>query len=260
MHIDWFTFAAQIVNFFVLVWILKYVLYQPILDALETRRRTVEAAVSDAASAREAADRDRKALSEERDAYEHQKAAMQRQLTEELEAERVRRLEEARRELEEMSTNWKRRIDEEKETAGRLLADLAGTELMNATRKMMRDLSDTDLDEAMARAFLRRWRETPPGDREHRKELIAACKTPIVIRTSSSLPDGLRNEITHTIVQDVGTPDGAKPVATCTWETAPELIGGIEVHIGDRRIAWTFSEYLATLEERIHELLQERTA
>lgn len=260
MHIDWFTFAAQIVNFFVLVWILKYALYQPILEALETRRRTVEAAVSDAAAAREAADRDRKVLSEERDAYERQKAAMQRQLTEELEAERVRRLEEARRELEEMSTGWKRRIEAEKETAGRLLADLAGTELMNAARKMMRDLSDSDLDEAMARAFLRRWRETPAGEREHRKELIDACRTPIVIRTSSSLPTGLRDEIVHTILQDAERPDGKKPAVAFTWETAPDLIGGIEVHIGDRRIAWTFSDYLAMLEERIHELLQERTA
>lgn len=260
MHIDWFTFAAQIVNFFVLVGILKYVLYQPILDALETRRQTVESAVSDATAAREAADRDRKALSEERDAYAHQKAALQKQLTEELEADRARRLEEARRELEEMSTGWKRRIAEEKEAAGRLLADLAGTELMNAARKMMRDLSDSELDAAMTRAFLRRWRETPSGEREHRGELIGTCRTPIVVRTSCPLPEDLRNEVAHAICQDADTSGGTTPAVAFTWETAPELIGGIEVHIGDRRIAWTFSEYLAALEERVHELLQERTA
>ena len=34
MLIDWFTVAAQVVNFLILVWLLKRFLYQPILNAI----------------------------------------------------------------------------------------------------------------------------------------------------------------------------------------------------------------------------------
>ncbi|HNW34856.1 MAG TPA: F0F1 ATP synthase subunit B, partial [Candidatus Ozemobacteraceae bacterium] len=84
MHIDWFTFIAQIVNFFVLVVILRYVLYRPILEALEARRQTVESAVAEAATALDRAEHDRKALSEEREAYEHRKTELRRHLDEEM--------------------------------------------------------------------------------------------------------------------------------------------------------------------------------
>ena len=37
MLIDWFTVGAQIVNFLVLVGLLKYFLYEPILKAMDKR-------------------------------------------------------------------------------------------------------------------------------------------------------------------------------------------------------------------------------
>ena len=38
MQIDWTTFALEIINFLVLVWILKRFLYRPVLDTLARRR------------------------------------------------------------------------------------------------------------------------------------------------------------------------------------------------------------------------------
>jgi len=37
MPFDWFTIAAQIVNFTILLWLLKRFLYRPILDGLDAR-------------------------------------------------------------------------------------------------------------------------------------------------------------------------------------------------------------------------------
>ena len=38
MHIDWFVLFAQIVNFLVLVFLLKHFLYGRILDAMDARQ------------------------------------------------------------------------------------------------------------------------------------------------------------------------------------------------------------------------------
>ena len=40
MLFDWFTIAAQLVNFLVLVWLLKRFLYKPILKAIDERGNT----------------------------------------------------------------------------------------------------------------------------------------------------------------------------------------------------------------------------
>ncbi len=259
MHIDWFTFIAQIVNFFVLVVILRYVLYRPILEALEARRQTVESAVAEAATALDRAEHDRKALSEEREAYEHRKTELRRHLDEEMEAERAKLLEAAKRELEEMSAGWKRRLAQEKASAGRMIAELAGNELVTVTRRMMRDLSDSALEEAMVRAFLRRWAKASAEEQKHRTELIRNRKSAILVRTSTDLPEQLREELSRVIAMETDLAATAAVSAVCQYETDPELIGGIEVCIDDRRISWSFAEYLSMLEDRVHDILEEQT-
>ena len=41
MKIDWFTVFAQVINFLILVWLLKQFLYKPILNAIEARENKV---------------------------------------------------------------------------------------------------------------------------------------------------------------------------------------------------------------------------
>ena len=48
MQIDWTTFALEILNFLVLVWILKHFFYQPVLAVLDKRRASVEKETADA--------------------------------------------------------------------------------------------------------------------------------------------------------------------------------------------------------------------
>jgi F-type H+-transporting ATPase subunit b len=48
MHIDGFTVIAQIINFLVLVWLLKRFLYGPITQAMAARQQKIAAALDDA--------------------------------------------------------------------------------------------------------------------------------------------------------------------------------------------------------------------
>jgi F-type H+-transporting ATPase subunit b len=41
MLIDWFTIAAQAVNFLILIWLMKRYLYQPILRAIDSREQLI---------------------------------------------------------------------------------------------------------------------------------------------------------------------------------------------------------------------------
>ena len=48
MKINWFTVAAQVLNFLVLVWLLKRFLYKPILKAIDDREKMIAAQIKDA--------------------------------------------------------------------------------------------------------------------------------------------------------------------------------------------------------------------
>lgn len=68
MLIDWFTVIAQIVNFLVLLLLLRRFLYRPILDAMQARERKVAERLESAAQERIRAEEEReryKALTEE---------------------------------------------------------------------------------------------------------------------------------------------------------------------------------------------------
>ena len=41
MQIDWFTTGAQIINFLILIWLLKKFLYRPVINAMEAREQNL---------------------------------------------------------------------------------------------------------------------------------------------------------------------------------------------------------------------------
>lgn len=59
MLIDWFTVAAQVINFLVLVWLMKRFLYGPIIHAIDEREKKIAAELADANAKREEAKKER---------------------------------------------------------------------------------------------------------------------------------------------------------------------------------------------------------
>jgi len=49
MEINWFTVIAQIVNFLILVWLLKRFLYKPVLKAIAEREQKIASRLDAAA-------------------------------------------------------------------------------------------------------------------------------------------------------------------------------------------------------------------
>src|SRR5271166_229437 len=96
MLIDWFTIAAQALNFLILVWLLKRFLYKPILRAIDAREKRIAAELADA-------DAKKAEAQKERDEFHQQRAALLSKATEEAKAEGQRLLEDARKAADALS-------------------------------------------------------------------------------------------------------------------------------------------------------------
>ncbi|HKK16341.1 MAG TPA: F0F1 ATP synthase subunit delta [Gammaproteobacteria bacterium] len=145
MELTWSTFLLEIINFLVLVWILKRFFYKPVLDVIARRRAGIEERLAEARQLHDEADtlkkeyenrladwekerqQARDVLSREMDEEKsRQMEALQTLLAQEREKAKVadlRQREEALREIEH------RAMQQAGEFAGRLLAQASGPDL-----------------------------------------------------------------------------------------------------------------------------------
>jgi len=92
MEFDWTTFALEVLNFLVLVWLLKRFFYRPVLAVIEARRAETAKTIADTEAVRREAER----LKSEYQAHladtEKERAVARARLDENIAAERARRL------------------------------------------------------------------------------------------------------------------------------------------------------------------------
>ena len=102
MLIDWFTVGAQVINFIILVWLLKRFLYKPILDAVDARRNASPRSLRTPTRKVEAK-KERDEFQDKNEKFDQQRAALLSKATEEAKVERQRLLGEARQAADTLS-------------------------------------------------------------------------------------------------------------------------------------------------------------
>ena len=133
MELDWSTFLLEIINFLILVWILKRFLYGPVLHSLAARREKVEGVLLDAEKARSDAISMKAAEEERLREWERKKQGMESGLAEEMVMKRERMREELAAEIEKEKSRraavesrklqeWSRDIEEQAIETGSIFA------------------------------------------------------------------------------------------------------------------------------------------
>src|SRR5665811_350511 len=95
MLIDWFTVGAQVLNFLILVWLLKRFLYKPILAAIDAREKLIAAELADAAAKKADAQKDRDEFQHKNEEFDKQRAALLSKATDDARTERQKLLDAA---------------------------------------------------------------------------------------------------------------------------------------------------------------------
>lgn len=250
MLIDWFTVIAQVVNFLILVWLLKRFLYRPILDALDAREKRIASTLADADAKKTGAEQERDAFQHKNEEFERQRAALLSQATDEAVAERLRLVDEARQAADALSARRMEALMSEQQSLDEALSRRAREEVFAIARRTLADLAGATLEERMVDVFLRRLRELDEAARAGLKSAFQASSGPLRVRSAFSLAPAQRTAIEAALGETLGK---EKPVQ---FETAPDLISGIELSANGHKLAWNVAEYLASLEKAVDALLK----
>ena len=251
MLIDWFTVGAQVLNFLILVWLLKRFLYKPILNALDAREERIAAELADAATKQSQAERERDEFRKKNDQFDRQRDELLQRARDEAGDERNRLLDEARQAAEELRRKQQDALTREQDNLHGQIASRIRGEVFAIARKTLTDLAGASLEERMSEVFTRRLRELDGEARDGLANALASQSDPVLVRSAFELP-AKRQAAVRDALRDIFSRG-----IEVRFETAPDVISGIELIAGGHKVAWSIADYLASLEESIGDLVKE---
>ena len=252
MLIDWFTIGAQTLNFIILVWLLKRFLYMPILNAVDAREKRIAAELADADAKKAEAQEERDEFQRKNEEFDQQRATLLSKATDEAKAEHQRLLDDARKAADALSTKRQEALRSDANNLNQAIRRRTQQEVFAIARKALTDLATTNLEERMSEVFTRRLRTMDGKAKQSLGEILKTASEPALVRSAFNLPAAQRAAIQNALNETFSVEVHVR------FETAPDLVSGIELTTNGQKIAWSIADYLASLEMGIGELLKEK--
>src|ERR1700722_6204170 len=229
MLIDWFTVGAQVLNFIVLVWLLKRFLYKPVLNAIDAREKRVAAELAAAELQMTEMKKSRDELQAKGSTFDEERGALLAKaiLGAQMEAERL--LGNARQAADAVTLQRNAALHSETARLSVELSRLAAAESINIARVALKDLAGADLEARICEVFARRLRELDSPTKDTLGVLLKgpSCK-PVV---TSSFDLSSRDESAIQTALNVAFSADIR----LRFETSSDVIGGIALSAGGVR-------------------------
>ena len=243
MQIDWFTVAAQVVNFLILVFLLKRFLYRPVVDAMAARAARERERFSEAEEREKLAEREADALKSERERLREREVEILEAAKSEASATKAELIESARSEVSDLRARWQGELEREQDEVGRSLREACAHEVVATARQLVHDLSHRSLEGPVVETFIEQLATLDPDDAADLSKDAASIPARVV--ASFALADGMKDELVRAVRAKV---TGCEDIR---FEQSDDLAFGIELILGGRKVRWAADDYLAGIEQRI---------
>lgn len=251
MLLDWFTIAAQLINFLILLLLMRRFLYRPILNAMDEREQNITLRQREAKRRREEAEREAEEYRRLTSELESQRENILAESHTEAEEQRKEMIRNARQEVEHAQAAWYRAIEEEKEALLHELNQYASRQTILIARRALADLADAELEARIVDVFLKRLRATEDDVRRTMVSSLQSNDDNLIVTTAFQITEKQENQIRQTVEEGMGHN------TEIDFEVDPSLVCGIEVKVPGHKISWSLSSYLDSLQEGLFKLIRE---
>ena len=250
MLIDWFTVGAQVLNFVVLVWLLKRFLYHPVLDAIDAREARIAKQIADAAATDAAAQTLRDSFQHKSAAFDQERAALLQKAEQAAALEHTRLVDAARQDAADLREKQGGLLRDEATRLHKDLATRTQSEVFDIARQTLTDLADASLDVRITAVFIGRLQALDGQAHADMASALQTAASHAVLRSAFALPAAQQEVIQAAVSKRFG--EGIQ----LEFVTAPALVSGIELAAGGQKLAWTIAHYLDALQDTVADVLQ----
>jgi F-type H+-transporting ATPase subunit b len=231
VELSWSTFVLEIINFLVLIWILKRFFYQPVLQVIARRRAETEKRIDDAETLHAEAEKLKKQYKSRLTDWDKERRQARESLAREIEKERTRKIEELHTILEQEQE--KAQVAETRRQAD-AMRKIEESALRQGARFASRLLEQSAGPETEARLIELLISELSQLTEERIAELrnnYSNTSTTIVVASAFPLSDDQQQRLTKSL-ERITTPG-----ISIQFEINSELLAGVQVTIG----AWVLA-------------------
>lgn len=250
MLVDWVTVVAQIVNFLILAAVLKFLLYDRVVRALDERQGRIEQDLDDAARRKDQAEQSAREYREQKQQFEQKRDEMLQDARKQADQRREELEADARKEVDQRRDRWLEALRSRQESFLQDLRSQAARQLCDIAARTLHDLADRDLQQQVVSVFLGKIEDVSPDALESGRDEDES----IVVRSAWDLEDDTRERIEHKLQERFDT--GPEQIR---FETDREVICGVEIRRAGRSIGWTVEAYLDEVTEAIRASIEEQT-
>lgn len=246
MLIDWFTLVAQIVNFLILVWLLKRFLWGRLTAAIDERENRIAARVAEVDDKGKQAEELLEEMRVRSAEQEKQRKELLLQAEHEADERRAQMLEVARDCIRAQEAKWHEDLEREKNAFLEETKRRAAAEVLSVVRKALADLACVEVQHCAVEVFLEKLRSMDGATLQQLADGSMAVLSP------QELSEDERCRIESTLEAVLH-----KPVHP-QFLKSPAISWGIELRSNGRRIGWTPESYIESLEEGLRKALEAR--
>jgi F-type H+-transporting ATPase subunit b len=247
VELSWSTFILEIVNFLVLVWILKHFLYKPVLDVIARRRAGIEKTLEDAKAHHEEADKLQQQYEGRLAEWEQERQQARNKLAEEIEAERVGKLSKLQTELEQQQE--KVRVAEARREADmiRKMEETALAQGAQFATRLLEQAAGPDIEVRLIELVLDELKQLSDERIATLRNRFEKVPETIIITTAYPVSDPQRQALEQILAKITETKIPLK------FEQNMALLAGIRITIGAWVLGANLQDELEGFRELVHE-------
>ncbi|MGD8589006.1 MAG: F0F1 ATP synthase subunit delta [Chromatiales bacterium] len=248
MELNWTTLILEMVNFLVLVWILKRFLYRPVLQVIEQRRLNIQSRLDEAQSQQQQAAELRRQYEHRLADWQQEKAVAREALQQEMEGQRKQALQaldaDLARAREKARVVEQRRLQEQTEHLEREALELGG----RFACRLLQDLAGPELEARILGLLGRELVQLPDSRRQALQRTIHENGRQLRVESAHPLNDRQRQDLEQNVRQLLGGE------VNCNFQTQPALIAGLRLSLGDWSLEANLREELRAFVDTAREL------
>lgn len=226
MEFDWTTFVLEIVNFLILLWILKRFLYQPVLNVIERRQAGIAQSLDEAEKAQHNAAALRQQYENRLADWEKEKEQAREHLREEIAQERERLMAalhtSLRQEREKAQVLEQRRQEE----LVRGFEEQAISHGGKFVARLLSRLSGPELEARLVALLLQDLENLPAERQQGLRQQLQENRESIRVVSAFAITDAQRSALTTALSRLVGT--ASFPL----FSEDPDLLAGVRISAG----------------------------
>lgn len=237
MTIDWFTFSAQIVNFLILIWLMKKFLYGPVVKAMDEREARIAAQLEDAEQAERAARTRESEYQTQLNELAESRSHVLAEAHQDADAWKKEQMQQAKQEVETSRKLWEQSFARSRQALLQEIRQNITHHVTEVSRHVLAQLADEELQSLMVRRFVALLQQNTGTELD-----LHAGSHHIVLASSHLLPQGERDQILEALAPfDVNS-------TNVRFQQNPDLICGIELRSADRKLAWNVRDLVDDLQ------------